>query len=103
MVRVGRIAVQTIVIGAAISIGIASIAISLIAGDCAGWMNTGTCPRDPFWDWETFSITFWGSALAVAVTRFVPKPGWKRLRRAVIEAVVAAALLGVLVVLVTAV
>ncbi len=101
-VRIARVVVQTVLILASVSVGLAMLAAAVVFGDCAGWKGAGTCPRVPFWDWEVFRIAFAGGALPVAVTRFAIKPNRNRLLRAVAEGVAAGLLVGALVVAATA-
>lgn len=40
-----------------------------VFGRCEGWKGTGTCPRVPFWTWETFWIAFWSGVLPTFALR----------------------------------
>ena len=66
-------------------------------GRCEGWKGTGTCPRVPLWDWETFWIVFWAGVLPTIAVRVKRH----RLLRTAAEAVVAGVTLGAIVVVVT--
>ncbi len=66
-------------------------------GTCEGWKDTGTCPRDPLWDWEVFWLGFWAGVLPTLALRL----GRGRIVRGSIEAIVIGPALASLLVVIT--
>ncbi len=66
-------------------------------GRCQGWKGTGTCPRDPLWDWEMFRLVFAAGVLPIVALRVRRH----RLLRTACEAAGAGVILGAAIVVIT--
>ncbi|MGF1665766.1 MAG: hypothetical protein ACFCVC_05785 [Acidimicrobiia bacterium] len=89
--------VRALFVFVAVVFSVGALGLAFIFGDCAGWKGTGTCPRDPLWDWEVFRLGFAAGVAPVSAVR--SRKG--RLMRATVEAVAGGVLLGAVVVLIT--
>lgn len=78
-------------------VALGALGLAFTFGDCAGWKGTGTCPRNPLWDWEVFNIVFLGTMPVVIAIRLART----RVLRTLIEAAVAAAVVAAAVVAIT--
>jgi hypothetical protein len=90
--------VRALFIFVSVAFSVGALGLAFVFGDCAGWKGTGTCPRDPLWDWEVFRLA--GAAGAAPVAAIRTRRG--RLAKAAVEACAGGVLLGVVVVLITA-
>lgn len=89
--------VRALLVFVSVAFAVAALSLTFIFGDCAGWKGTGTCPRDPLWDWEVFRLAFAAGVVPVAAIR--SRRG--RLMRTAVEACAGGVLLGAGVVLIT--
>ena len=65
MARVIRVVAVIVITGSALVL----LSWAYAFGRCEGWKGTGTCPRVPFWDWETFWIAFWAGVFPTIALR----------------------------------
>lgn len=83
-----------------VTMGLGLIGLTLVFGDCSAF--GGTCPRDPSFDGDTFRFAALGAALAVGVPMFVVNPTRRRFATSIVTSVIAAVLVGAMVVTATA-
>jgi hypothetical protein len=88
--RVGRVVVSVV----AVVVGTGFVLLTLAVGGCC--FAGGCCPMESSFDEDTFRLAATGAAIAVGIPVLLNKPSWKRLIVALISAVVAGVLIGLL-------